>query len=77
MKDDGGPAFPWAVCDASGEITGDKGMSLWDWYAGRAPVEVLDSDLTYHDAAEAAACYADAMIAQRRKRQHQQEQCDD
>lgn len=72
--DDGGPAFP----RASGPEPRDKsatdytdGMSLWDWFAGQALAGTLakDDGLTYEKAAQIACAQADAMIAEKRRRE--------
>ena len=91
MNDDktGGPAFPQpageAGCHRCGydyPTTGDPGMTLWDYYAGKAltgfvsgvianpnymPRAAPPEEMYRHYAADAAGC-ADAMIAERNKR---------
>lgn len=76
---DGGPAFPTAehgkAKDPHRKVI-DLGMSLRDWFAGRALMEMLASEafryLVADEAeirrrAEAAYTLADAMIEQRKK----------
>ena len=71
-KDDGGPAFPFAVPVGDG-LGIQHGMSLRDWFAGQALAGLLSKG-DYHSASSvqsvtytAACCYlmADAMLAAR------------
>lgn len=65
--DDGGPAFPRTPNEM---VSGHEGMTLWDFFAAHAPVfkeEVYGKDVALSKA-DAASRYADAMLAQRRKR---------
>ena len=75
--DDGGPAFPSSVNAGSNATwshsTGFAGMSLWDWYVGKiveASVPAMSgagvSRLQY---ARDVVAIADALIAERRKRE--------
>jgi hypothetical protein len=67
---DGGPAFP-PTFGMSGEI--GEGMSLRDWFAGRALAQVIGNltsnhgDWSYQEVATCAYDQADAMIAERNK----------
>ena len=78
-KKDGGPAYPRAASSYHGP---QDGVSVWDYFATRAPVtfqgliEILEKgdakdmelgELIKHVASVHAA-YADAMIAEREKR---------
>ena len=70
--DDGGPAFPMQVKLANG-TDNYRGMSLRDWFAGRATVE----DIKYYMSTsrdgfartpvEARWQFADAMLAARKE----------
>ena len=76
MKNDGGPAFarPTFIhsrgCGTGYYVDGTNGMSLRDWFAGKALMGLL-----VHDANTGAFAYyaaesyrfADAMIAEREK----------
>lgn len=72
LINDGGPAFPIPPVGTGdprdGMSCGSSGMSLRDWFAGRALPEV---DRRSHGSTEAIAmeCYqiADALIAAREK----------
>lgn len=81
--DDGGPAFPHTITESvRGDRHfpydyGLGGATVWDYYAARAPVSPIGTESgdaiisftqTPESAAEEAADYADAMIAQRAKR---------
>lgn len=66
MKDDGGPAFPLETSEIK-----HMGMSLRDWFAGRALVVLAEAPTERHatgscagvnDIAEYAYRLADAMI---------------
>ncbi len=69
-KDDGGTAFPHA-----GQEDLQPGMSLRDWFAGKAMAGLLMADLKVAGedgavarlVARAAYCLADAMLAKRKK----------
>ena len=66
-KNDGGPAFPRSASDIS---DGSEGMSVRDYFAGKALAGMLaDStiDLAMSDIADRAFRYADAMLAEREK----------
>ena len=67
--DDGGPAFPNAGTSDS-ELYAAYGMSLRDWFAGRA-LAALITDLPGQGDAESFAReayeYADAMLRERAK----------
>lgn len=78
MKKDGGPAFPATVQDdidcAGRYVAGYGGMSLRDWFAGKAlaglvPNAAWDYSSGPCNAAAAQRCYAiaDAMLAEREK----------
>lgn len=67
MANDGGPAFS---TDARAWSQGYSGMSLRDWFAGKA-LPRLSSDTLYDNwskmAAKQAYLWADAMLAEREK----------
>ena len=77
--DDGGPAFPAFNGNMSVREDGtiapiyEGGMSLRDWFAGQALAGLSADDHTYagtkEDTAEWAYAFADAMLAQRAKRE--------
>jgi hypothetical protein len=78
MKDDGGPAFPCVVTEYSEvrdvyEVTSEGGMSLRDWFAGKAMnsiLGVLAEGIRPRDVPKMAAdayLVADAMLAAREK----------
>lgn len=77
----GGPAFP--IVKPNGYVGFEQGMTLWDWYAGHALSGILsdvDNNDLLDDMASAngegiasvtaviACAYADAMLAERKKR---------
>jgi hypothetical protein len=70
---DGGPAFPVASCpDANGQICwGTDGMTLRDWFAGRAMAGLLTqpAEIEFGASHFAKASYemADAMLAARKE----------
>ena len=71
---DGGPAFPSEQGeDQHGKWnqTYDPGMSLRDWFAGQALPGLigLDSDADDKGIAHDAYLYADAMLAERAKKE--------
>lgn len=72
-KETGGPAFPVSL-PGMGD-NGCDGMTLRDWFAGRAIALMMsrcqDQDGGWHPATVAAACYAlaDAMLEERRDHQ--------
>lgn len=63
--DDGGPAFP-----TQNTSEGYRGMSLRDWFAGQALAGCVaaDDESPVGRIAADAYAFADAMIAERRKR---------
>ncbi len=72
---DGGPAFPFVMCDGKYY----RGMSLRDWFAGMASQGILacagphlagegEGALRWASVAEGAYSLADAMMAQREKK---------
>ena len=70
-RPDGGPAFPYTNCEDHG-LSGGYGMSLRDYFAGRALQGILagrrnvpDKDFPMQDVVLASFEFADAMIAQR------------
>ena len=77
---DGGPAFPFSPpCDELGRLPQgypfpELGMTLRDWFAGRAlamlanPTVGDDGADEYYNMAEIAYRYADAMIAVRERK---------
>lgn len=79
MKDDGGSAFPFGqISETTGQpINGcfSPGMTLRDWFAGRALTRIIPSEgWIAHavkecsaDAAQQAYAIADAMLAERKK----------
>jgi len=75
MNEDGGPAFPFALIDASKVTQRDlPGMSLRDWFAGQALAGWLASfgedqapTAPYENQAKLAYGLADAMLAERLK----------
>lgn len=75
-KKDGGPAFPRAGHYASPEETSSAdydntpqdGMTLWDWYAGKAIDRAWERGMCDTDAARIAADMATAMLAERERR---------
>ena len=74
-KHDGGPAFPHpAIIAKDGDTTvgAVPGMSLRDWFAGRAMQAMIAARFDYDGAAphekstaESSYNYADAMLAER------------
>ena len=70
--DDGGAAFPVSTIDNHT----NEGMTLWDFFAAHAPVEMYPvnmmkrKELKSHidSTSKCAADYADALLAERRKR---------
>lgn len=79
--DDGGPAFPFAPNDHSTDWRqhGNDGMSLRDWFAGRATEKDIEQYRWRYSAAgkisidltreESKYAYASAMIAARKESQ--------
>ncbi len=74
--DDGGPAFPHqehSVETGRPLCASDRGISLWDYMAGQALAGLLASgehtDCTPAEYAHDAYNYADAMIAEKRRRE--------
>ena len=70
---DGGTTFPQPLFDSSGERVGySRGMSLRDWFAGKAMQGMLADPTVRPECMDkfASNCYAwaDAMIAEREKR---------
>lgn len=66
-RDDGGPAFPSeAVYNGPGETLRPpySGMSLRQWYAGKALAGICEIESDRHTAARRAVAYADAMLAE-------------
>ena len=66
---DGGPAFPFVEMRED-EATVCDGMSLRDWFAGRALTGVFfgpDFDYEYDYVAKACYAMADAMLKERAK----------
>lgn len=71
--DDGGQAFPISEGPSTYAV---YGMTLRDWFAGQALTGMLantGSDGTIGEYVVDAYSYADAMIAERRKMQNQEE----
>ena len=74
---DGGPAFPTSRAEKITDAPGDwadveyPGMSLRDWFAGQALPGLigLDSDADDKGIAHDAYLYADAMLAERAKKE--------
>lgn len=81
--DDGGPAFPHTITEGvQGDRNFPYdyslgGISVWDYYAAHAPVSPIgtvsgDALISFEQLPESAASeaaeYADAMLAERRKR---------
>ena len=82
--DDGGPAYPVSVATATGEnpvcsasFEDGEGMTLLDWFAGQAlrgllsrfrKTPVLEPHMWSHD----AYIIADAMLAEKRRREGEQ-----
>ena len=72
--DDGGPAYPLSE-DAISHRCRDfnmQGMTLLDYFAGQALAGLLanpEKDYAYADAADLAYRQADAMIAEKRRRE--------
>lgn len=75
---DGGPAFPTNVQGANHLSAEDKGMSLRDYFAGQALSGLLSGYMPYQQSPtgndnqsyiETAYVLADAMLAERAKRQ--------
>ena len=73
MNKDGGPAFPR---QNDQHYQGEQGMSLRDWFAGMALGGYMVSDLAVNGPLAAQMCYeiADAMIAERDKEAHNDEE---
>ena len=70
-RPDGGPAFPGKAFCASGFYDA-PGMTLRDYFAGKALAEILEgnssNDYLVEQIARAAYIYADAMLAAREAR---------
>ena len=69
-RDDGGPAFPQSV-SADGPY---GGLTARDWFAGQALAGLLANatlkpKTTFNEAAAEAFAFADAMLAERAKRE--------
>ena len=63
---DGGPAFPFLEPPTSCNVA--PGMSLRDWFAGRAiPPLYPNNSFDYGDVAKTAYAVADALLAERAK----------
>ncbi len=78
MANDGGQAFPCSVIHYNdekreAEWVREGGMSLRDWFAGKALLMVFvvlkdtDNQCSNEDAAKTAYAVADAMLAERNK----------
>jgi hypothetical protein len=78
VRDTGGNAFPTVVTEYNRdnekrEVTSEGGMTLLDWFAGKAMQSIYAAALpsgretNYADAARAAYLAADAMLAERAK----------
>jgi len=80
--DDGGSAFPEAICSDVSKLYGPgfedahnagefSGMTLLDWFAGKALPGLigLESDADLDGIAHDAYLYAEAMIRQKRLRE--------
>ena len=78
MSRDGGPAFPLAWGQGTAQAGGQIGMTLRDWFAGKAMAAAIagaytkvmtdkESDEFVRILAPAAYEFADAMIAERSK----------
>lgn len=71
MTDTGGPAFPQVdLKDSYGMLVPDRqsGMTLRDWFAGKAMQAILnDAEIFWEGAAPLAYQYADAMLKERSK----------
>lgn len=66
MKLTGGPAFP-TLAD-NGHTMNQDGMTLRDWFAGKAMQAILiDAEIFWEGAAPLAYQYADAMLKERSK----------
>lgn len=76
----GGPAFPFVEFDGDGKpVAIETGMTLWDYYAAHAPIDVSDANAAFcresqrnatagemlAKLAELRGVYADAMIKAR------------
>lgn len=65
---DGGPAFPWREEDGAGGYNQHVGMSLRDWFAGKALAGMPWSmEITAKEQAKECYAIADAMLAERLK----------
>lgn len=71
MTDTGGPAFPGPYANENGGIEvlwKQQGMTLRDWFAGKAMQAILnDAEIFWEGAAPLAYQYADAMLKERSK----------
>jgi len=67
----GGPAFPQTIEFADKSAIIQPGMTLRDWFAGKALEGMLSGESGFHlvppNAAELAFEYADAMLKERAK----------
>lgn len=73
-KNDGGPAFPTIKEDNGSYYNSNLGMTLRDWFAGKAGARFIAKfsahqfdDNLFKMSAKAAYAFADAMIAERSK----------
>ena len=76
IDDDGGPAFAMQATEVVGRLcSGNEGMTLRDWFAGQAMAPVLAAvfagqrEETFDFVAERCYHTADAMIAEKRRRE--------
>jgi len=74
--DDGGPAFATAENGDFKNAWHQEGMTLADWFAGQALVSMIndpamrdDESLAWSDYARESYNFADAMIAEKRRRE--------
>ncbi len=74
MADDGGPFYPRGSLSDRNPPASSPGISMLDWFAGQAMVGIagdfgtrLQSDSK--SAANMAYCFAEAMVAEKRRRE--------
>ena len=70
QPNDGGPAFPYREQDNNGQYRDHFGLTMRDWFAGQALAAMRCGDwFKCEDGASWCYDYADAMLAEREKKQ--------
>jgi hypothetical protein len=67
--DDGGCAFPWTLTSEGTTYDWVPGMTLLDWFAGKAVVLSFGQGLKHEAVARDAFDQAEALVAEKRKRE--------